>query len=43
MPRVPLTPKTRFALVFLRFYLIVMLGLILYKFVRMLSGDPAAQ
>lgn len=33
MPRVNLTPTTRFALIFLRVYLLLMLGLLVYKFV----------
>jgi hypothetical protein len=41
MPRVQMTRTTKFALYFLRFYLIAMLGLILYKFIRILSaGHP---
>ncbi len=33
MPRVKLTPTTKFALYFLRVYLLLMLGLLVYKFV----------
>jgi hypothetical protein len=33
MPRVKTTPVTRFALYFLRVYLLLMLGLLIYKFV----------
>ena len=38
MPRVQMTRTTKFALFFLRFYLLVMLGLILYKFIRILGS-----
>lgn len=34
MPRVKTTPLTRFALYFLRFYLIFLLGLLLVRFLR---------
>ena len=34
MPRIEMTPTVRFALFFLRIYLIVLLGLIGLKFVR---------
>ncbi|MCX5673392.1 MAG: hypothetical protein NTX87_00130 [Planctomycetota bacterium] len=41
MPRVQMTRTTRFALYFLRIYLIAMLVLILVKFIRILgSGAP---
>ena len=41
MPRVQMTRTTKFALFFLRFYLLVMLGLILYKFIQILrAGHP---
>jgi hypothetical protein len=41
MPRVQLNRMTRFALIFLRVYLIVMLALILYKFIKVLgAGAP---
>jgi hypothetical protein len=41
MPRVQMTRTTRFALYFLRIYLIAMLVLILVKFIRILgSGEP---
>jgi hypothetical protein len=40
MPRVQLTRSTRFALIFLRAYLIVMLALILYKFIQILRASP---
>jgi hypothetical protein len=33
MPRVKTTPAARFALYFLRVYLLLMLGLLIYKFV----------
>jgi hypothetical protein len=33
-----MTQTTRFALIFLRVYLIAMLGLILYKFIRILGS-----
>lgn len=42
MPRVQMTRTTRFALYFLRFYLIAMLVLILVKFIRIL-GSGATQ
>jgi len=32
MPRVKMTPMTKFALYFLRVYLVFLLGLLLYKF-----------
>jgi len=38
MPRVQMTRTTKFALFFLRFYLLVMLGLILYKFIQILRA-----
>ena len=41
MPRVPMTRMTKFALYFLRFYLIGMLILILVKFIKVLGGGPA--
>ncbi len=34
MPRVKMTPMTRFALYFLRVYLILLLALILVRFLR---------
>ena len=34
MPRIKTTPMVKFALYFLRVYLIVLLGLILFKFIR---------
>lgn len=34
MPRVTMTPMVRFALYFLRFYLILLLGLLLVRFLR---------
>lgn len=34
MPRIKLTPMSKFALYFLRFYLIFMLVLILVKFIK---------
>jgi hypothetical protein len=34
MPRVTLTPMTRFALYFLRFYLIFLMGLLLFRFLK---------
>jgi len=37
MPRVKTTPLTRFALYFLRVYLIVLLGILLYKFVSVFN------
>jgi len=37
MARVQMTPVTKFALYFLRFYLIVLLGLILVRFLRAFS------
>jgi hypothetical protein len=40
MPRVEMTRMTKVALYGLRFYLIIMLGLILYKFIRILQGSP---
>ncbi|MCX5682959.1 MAG: hypothetical protein NT049_04665 [Planctomycetota bacterium] len=41
MPRVQMTRMAKIALYTLPFYLVAMLGLILYKFIRMLSsGDP---
>jgi hypothetical protein len=41
MPRVQMTLMTKIALYFLRIYLVAMLGLILYKFIRILSsGAP---
>jgi len=42
MPRIEMTPAVRFALFFLRVYLIVLLGLITLKFVRTFAGAPAA-
>ncbi len=38
MPRVQMTRMTKFALFFLRVYLIVMLALILYKFIGILRA-----
>ncbi|HVP11950.1 MAG TPA: hypothetical protein VMV94_12285 [Phycisphaerae bacterium] len=41
MPRIKTTPMVKFALYFLRVYLIVLLVLILIKFVRVfLAGAP---
>ena len=41
MPRVQMTRTTKFALFFLRFYLLVILGLILYKFIQIIrAGHP---
>jgi hypothetical protein len=34
MPRVKLTPMTRFALWFLRFYLVILMLLLVFRFVR---------
>ncbi len=34
MPRVQMTPMARFALYFLRVYLVVLLGLLLIRFLR---------
>lgn len=39
MPRIEMTPTVRFALFFLRVYLIVLLALITLKFVRTFSGS----
>ena len=33
MPRVKMTPTTKVALYFLRFYLVFLLGLLFYKFI----------
>jgi hypothetical protein len=41
MPRVQMTRMTRFALYFLRVYLLAMLALILYKFIRILGAGGA--
>jgi len=38
MPRVPMTWTTKFALYFLRVYLLVMLALILYKFIKIVTS-----
>jgi hypothetical protein len=38
MPRVQMTRTTKFALYFLRFYLLAMLLLILYRFIRLLGS-----
>lgn len=35
MPRVKMTPLTRWALFFLRFYLILLLGLLILRFTRL--------
>lgn len=35
MPRVKMTPTVRFALYFLRFYLIALLALVLLRFLRL--------
>ncbi len=44
MPRIEMTPTVRFALFFLRVYLIVLLALITLKFVRTFSGSsPSPQ
>jgi hypothetical protein len=34
MPRVKLTRMTRFALYFLRFYLVFLMGLLLFRFIK---------
>ncbi len=34
VPRVTMTPMTRFALYFLRFYLILLMGLLLFRFIK---------
>lgn len=34
MPRVPMTPMVRFALYFLRLYLILLLALLLFRFLQ---------
>jgi hypothetical protein len=34
MPRIQMTPMVRFALYFLRFYLILLLGLLLVRFLQ---------
>ena len=34
MPRIRMTPRVRFALYFLRFYLILLLGLLLVRFLQ---------
>jgi len=39
MPRIEMTPTVRFALFFLRIYLIVLLGLIGLKFVRTFTNS----
>ena len=44
MPRIQMTPTVRFALFFLRVYLIVLLGLITLKFVRTFArSTPSPQ
>jgi hypothetical protein len=43
MPRVQMTRTTRFALIFLRVYLLVMLVLILWKFIKILGAGPPPQ
>ncbi len=37
MPRVQMTPLVRFALYFLRFYLIVLLGLLVVRFLQVFN------
>ncbi len=37
MPRVPMTPKVRFALYSLSVYLILLLGLLILRFVQIVS------
>ncbi len=37
MPRVQMTPLVRFALYFLRFYLILLLGLLVVRFLQAFS------
>ena len=37
MPRVKLTRSTKFALYFLRFYLIFLMGLLLFRFIKTFS------
>ena len=39
MPRIQMTPMVKIALLLLRVYLIVMLGLIAFKFCRVFSGN----
>jgi hypothetical protein len=34
MPRVQMTPLVRYALYFLRFYLVVLLGLLAFRFIK---------
>jgi uncharacterized membrane protein YcfT len=34
MPRVKMTPVTRFALYFLRFYLIFLMSLLIFRFIK---------
>jgi hypothetical protein len=41
MPRIKTTPMVKFALYFLRVYLIILLALIMVKFIRVfLAGSP---
>ena len=41
MPRIEMTPSVRFALFFLRIYLIVLLALITLKFVRTFTSSAS--
>ncbi len=43
MARMQMTPRVRFALWFLRIYLLVLLGLIALKFAKGISGSPESQ
>ncbi len=36
MPRIKMTPTVRFALYFLRIYLIALFGLLVYRFLRVI-------
>jgi len=40
MPRIQMTRSTQFALLFLRLYLLAMLALILFKFIKILGSAP---
>ncbi len=42
MPRVQMTRSVKFALYFLRVYLLILLTLIVLKFVRVFAAKPAA-
>jgi hypothetical protein len=42
MPRIQTTPMVKIALIALRVYLVVMLGLILVKFLRIFDSEPPA-